>query len=163
MSGIEDIMKGAERGYDPATRTSSKGEKPRETYGMTKVAEMRDRLVKLAADVKAPVDGGHWLVASVALKRLEELANEIRTQAIIGDANAQYTAAMSSATTKTLVIDGATLKKYSYQSKYEYPGVIQALEERLKKEKKTAEADGSARLITRPSNPETDTLFTIAV
>ena len=156
---LEDILKGAGVGYDPL---KPQGEKCSTAPQVTPDEKMAGAMVVIR-DSWGELNSGDYLPAldsSVCCKRIEDAVKLIRTELLIEQANREFKSLMINAAQKTLVVDGATLKRYTYPQKYDYPPNIVALEEQLKREKKTAEADGSATVIKRAEST-TDTIFTI--
>ena len=156
---MESILKNAGVGYDPS---KPKGEKCSTAPQVTPDEKMAGAMAAIR-DSWGKLNSGDYMPAldsSVCCKRIQDAVELMRTELLIEKANQEFKALMTSAEQKTLVVDGAVLKRYTYPQKYEYPLNVKIIEEQLKREKKTAEANGSATVIKRAES-STDTIFTI--
>lgn len=121
-----------------------------------KLVESADTLVK-RTDLTA-------LGRTVVLKRIEDIAETIRKELLLGAANVEYQRLqLANPGLKTLQVEGAILQKYTPKAEYVYPPEIQALEERLKKEKAVAVELGTATKVKKEVDICTSTLFTVKV
>jgi hypothetical protein len=162
MDKLNDVLEQASMNYDPSKPKGEKTEKPVEAYGMEKLAELQVGLTRQVEKSGLALTSGSWLAACVELKRLEDVAEKIRTEGILKRANVEYRGLQAvNPGAKQLLVAGAILQAYTYKKAWNYPQHVKVLEEALKTAKKEAEADGSAKAVQRGSNPDTDTVFTI--
>ena len=157
---FDDIMKGAGVAYDPE---APQGEKVTTAPQVTLADKLRGGMdvVQESWDAMTGAAPLTALEKSVYCKRIEDAVEMIRTEVLLGPANAEFAAAMVNPAQKVLSVAGAALKRYKYPVKYEYPATVKRIEDQFKQAKKVSEVDGSAKIIPKVLDPNVDTTFTI--
>lgn len=165
---MHDIIKNAEVGY---TTKAEKQVKTEEVVAAIKsgtpvtVDAVQEKSLKaVILDTANALSGKPLspLAASVLLKRLENAAEILRTEVLLGAANAEYQSMMAAnPAAKVIPIEGGLIQKYTPKTQWNYPPNILAAEAQLKADKKVAEETGAATKVPKTIDPSKDTMFTI--
>jgi hypothetical protein len=160
---LHDVIKNAEIRYD-GNANSPPGLKAALALTLQERADKMLALQKEVTDLAQFLSGPATpLELCVHCKKLEKAAEAV-TELVRGDANRQFQNALAlNPASKTVSIAGAVLKTYSGRPSWVYPAHILALEERLNKEKKIAETDGTAVKADKLRDIEKDSFFSITV
>lgn len=127
----------------------------------TTLISLQSKLVQSATDLVKRTDLTA-LGRTVILKRVEGIAETIRKELLLGTANIEYRQLqLLNPGVKALAFEGAMLQKYTPKAEYIFPAEIQALEDRLKREKAAAIELQTATKVTKTVDITATALFTV--